>query len=132
MSEYVVRADTTTPADFSGTAFSHLDVRLLVNDERNGAELTGVGQTVYPSGGGTHETHYHPEAEETVIVQSGSGRHRIGDEWYDISEGDVVFIPKGAIHTAVAGDDDDLVIYWVLGGASNLDTAGYVAVDGEG
>ena len=64
MSEYVVRADTTEPADLTGTAFSHLDVRWLVNQERNGAESTGVGQTVYPAGGGTHEAHYHPNAEE--------------------------------------------------------------------
>ena len=77
--EYVVRADTTPPADLSGTAFSHLDVRWLVNEERNGAELTGVGQTIYPAHGGTHEVHLHPKAEEVVIVQSGRGRHLVGD-----------------------------------------------------
>jgi quercetin dioxygenase-like cupin family protein len=132
MDEFVVRADTSPKADLSGTAFSHLDVRWLVNDERNSAELTGIGQTIYPSGGGTHETHYHPNAEETVIVQSGSGRHRVGDEWYDIAAGDVIFVPKGAVHTAVAGDSEDLVIYWVLGGASSLEAAGYVAIEEEG
>ncbi len=128
MAEYVVRADTTPPADLSGTAFSHLDVRWLVNEERNGAALTGVGQTIYPGGGGTHEQHYHPNAEETVIVQSGTGRHRVGDEWYDIGPGDVIFVPRGVIHGAIAGDEN-LVIYWVLGGASTLEGAGYVAVD---
>ena len=44
--EYVVRADTTGPAAFSGTAFSHFDVRWLVNEERNGASLRGVVQTI--------------------------------------------------------------------------------------
>ena len=91
--EYVVRADTTGPADFSGTAFSHLDIRWLVNEERNGATLMGVGQTIYPGGGGTHEIHSHPNAEEVVIVQSGHGRHLVGDTWHNIGPGDVVFIP---------------------------------------
>lgn len=127
--EYVVRADTTAPADLSGTAFSHLDVRMLVGEERNGASLTAVGQTTYPAGGGTHEQHYHADAEEVVIVQSGTGRHRVGDDWYDIGPGDVIFIPRGAIHGAVSGSPDDLVIYWVLGGAASLEAAGYVPIE---
>jgi quercetin dioxygenase-like cupin family protein len=128
MPEYLVRADTTPPSDLSGTAFSHLDVRWLVSTDRSGAHLTGVGQTVYPGGGGTHEIHYHPNAEETVIVQSGAGRHLVDETWYDISAGDVIFVPRGIPHGAVAGDTD-LVIYWVLGGAASLEAAGYVAVE---
>lgn len=127
MGEYVVRADTTEPADLTGTAFSHLDVRWLVSAERNGAELTGVGQTIYPGGGGTHEQHYHPHAEETVIVLSGRGRHRVGDEWHEIGPGDVVFVPRGVVHGAVADGEEDLIILWVLGGASTLEGAGYVS-----
>ena len=129
MPDYVVRADSTPPADLSGTAFSHLDVRWLVNAERNGAELTGVGQTIYPGGGGTHEQHYHPNAEETVLVLAGSGKHRVGEEWYDIGPGDVIFVPKGVVHGAIADGDEDLVIIWVLGGASTLEDAGYVAAE---
>ncbi len=67
-----------------------------------------------------------------MIVTSGKGRHRVGDEWYDIEEGDVVFVPKGVVHTAEAADDSDLVIFWVLAGAANLDGAGYVSVEDEG
>jgi len=125
MREYVVRADTTAPADLTGTAFSHLDVRWLVSRERNGAELTGLGQTVYPARGGTHETHLHPNAEETVIVLTGNGRHLVGDRWYDVRPGDVIFVPRGVVHGAVADTEEDLVILWVLGGASSLEGAGY-------
>lgn len=120
-----MRADSTPPADLSGTAFSHLDVRWLVSGERSGAQLTGVGQTIYPGGGGTHETHSHPNAEEVVIVQSGTGRHLIGNEWHDIGPGDVIFIPRNMVHGCESTGDDDLVIYWVLGGASSLEDAGY-------
>ena len=127
MPEYVTNPETTPPADLSGTAFSHLDVRWLVNEERSGAALTGVGQTTYPGGGGTHEAHYHPNAEETVIVLSGHGTHRVGDETYDIGPGDVVFMPRNVVHTAAAGDED-MVILWVLAGAATLEDAGYVSV----
>ena len=123
--EYVVRADTTGPADFSGTAFSHLDVRWLVNEERNGASLMGVGQTIYPGGGGTHEIHSHPNAEEVVIVQSGHGRHLVGDTWHNIGPGDVVFIPRNTAHAAESVGEKDMVIYWMLGGVGSFEAAGY-------
>jgi len=128
MPEYIVRADTTPPADVSGTAFSHLDVRWLVSDVRNGAELTAIGQTVYPGNGGTHEQHFHPHAEETVIVMSGRGSHRVADTWYDVGPGDVIFVPRNVVHGAIAIGKEDFVILWVLGGASSLEAAGYVSV----
>jgi quercetin dioxygenase-like cupin family protein len=127
MPEHLVNARTTPPADFSDTAFAHLEVKLLVSAERSGSQLTYVGQTTYPAGGATHEAHFHPDAEETIIVQSGTGRHRVGDDWYDLAPGDVLFVPKGAVHTTVSGDEDDLVIFWVLGGAASLEAAGYVS-----
>ncbi len=125
MPEYVVRADTTPRSDFSGTAFAELDVRWLVNAERNGAQLTGIGQTVYPASGASHETHLHPDAEETVIVLSGCGVHRVHDKEYEIRAGDIVFVPRGAVHSAHATGSDDMVVLWVLGGASSLEAAGY-------
>ena len=127
--DVVVRADTTPPARLDGTAFAHLDVRWLVSDARNGAELVGVGQTIYPANGGTHEHHLHPDAEEVVIVMSGSGWHRVGDDIYDITPGDVVFVPRNTAHSACCTSDEDMVILWVLGGAPSLERAGYAAVD---
>ncbi len=129
MPGYLANADTTPLADVSGTAFSHLEVKYLVSSENSNAQLTFLGQTVYPAGGATHEAHYHPNAEETIIVQSGSGRHRVGDEWFDLAPGDILFVPKGSVHTAESGQDDDLVIFWVLGGAGSLETAGYVPAE---
>ena len=127
--EFVVRADTTPPDDVAGTPFSHLDVRQLVGEARNGSELVSVGQTVYPARGGTHEHHLHPHAEEVVIVMSGSGWHRVGDEIYDINPGDVVYVPRNTAHSACCTSDDDMVILWVLGGAPSLERAGYAPVD---
>jgi quercetin dioxygenase-like cupin family protein len=127
--EFVVHPDRTEPSDLTGTAFSHLDVRWLVNDERQGAEMVGVGQTIYPARGGTHDHHLHPDAEEVVIVMSGSGWHRVGDEIYEIGPGDVVFVPRNTAHSACCTSEEDMVILWVLGGVSNLERAGYLSVD---
>jgi len=129
MPGYLVNVGTTPLADLSGTAFSHLEVKYLVSNEHSDTELTFIGQTVYPAGGATHEAHYHPHAEETIIVQSGTGRHRVGDEWFDLAPGDILFVPKGSIHTAESGEDEDLVIFWVMGGAGSLETAGYVPAE---
>ena len=126
--EYVVRADTTPVDDLAGTAFAHLDVRTLVDQVRQGSTLTMVGQTIYPAHGGTHEHHLHPDAEEVVIVTSGSGWHRVGNETYRIGPGDVVFVPRNSPHSAGADGPEDLVIIWVLGGVPSLAAAGYVPV----
>ena len=65
------------------------------------------------------------ETEETVIVMSGRGRHRVGDVWYDVGPGDVIFVPRMTWHGAESVGDEDFVILWVLGGAASLDAAGY-------
>jgi quercetin dioxygenase-like cupin family protein len=121
----VLRADATPRTDAEG-AFAHLDVRWMVG-EHTGAELVTFGQTTYPSGA-THEKHYHPNAEEVVLVTSGRGDQVVGDETLAVGPGDVCFIPRGVPHRITAVSDDDLVIYWVLGGAAGLEAAGYVPV----
>lgn len=126
--EYVVRADSTPPDDVAGTAFAHLDVRTLVGSERQGSTLVTVGRTVYPANGGTHEHHRHPDAEEVVIVLSGTGWHRVDDAVVRIGAGDVVFVPRNCAHSAGADGPEDLEILWVLGGAPSLAIAGYVPV----
>lgn len=128
MTEFVVNPATTDPSDLSDTAFSHLDVRWLVNDVRQGSQHVGVGQTIYPARGGTHEHHLHPLAEEVVIVISGSGWHRVGDSIYSIGPGDVVFVPMNTPHSACCTSDEDMVILWVLGGVPSLERAGYLSV----
>lgn len=124
---YVVRADEVEPGDFSGTAFAHLDVRTLISEDLQGSKEVMVGQTIYPPGE-THEHHLHPDAEEVVIVVSGTGWHRVGDEYFDIGPGDVVFIPAMTAHSAGSDPEATMVILWVLGGVASLARAGYEAV----
>jgi oxalate decarboxylase/phosphoglucose isomerase-like protein (cupin superfamily) len=128
----VLRADTTPRAAGEGP-FGHLDIRWIVDRETAGSTLVAFGQTTYPGGapgeGATHETHYHPNAEEVVLVTSGLAHQVIGDETLRMGPGDVCFIPKGVPHRIEAAADDDLVILWVLAGAASLEDAGYVPVD---
>ncbi len=126
--EYVVRPETTAVDDLTGTAFAHLDVRTLVGADRQSSTRVMVGQTIYPGGGGTHEHHLHPDAEEVVIVTAGSGWHRVGDQAFRIGVGDIVFVPINTPHSAGADGPEDMTILWVLGGASSLEAAGYVSV----
>ena len=40
--------------------------------------------------------------------------------------GDIIFIPRNTLHGAESVGVEELVIYWVLGGAGSLEDAGYV------
>ena len=124
---YVVNVEEVEAGDFSGTAFEHLDVRTLISEDLQGSEEVMVGQTIYPPGE-THEHHLHPDAEEVVIVISGKGWHRVGNAYYDIGPGDVVFVPANTAHSAGSSPEAPMVILWVLGGAPSLERAGYKAV----
>jgi quercetin dioxygenase-like cupin family protein len=122
MSE-VLRADTT-PRNSPEGPFGHLDVRWVVGEE-TGASLIAFGQSTYPKGA-THENHYHPHAEEIVMVLRGRGTQVIGGDAHDVGPGDILFIPKNTLHQMTATSDEDLVILWAFGGAASMETAGYV------
>lgn len=45
--------------------------------------------------------HKHMKHSEHVIVQSGEGVMRLGEKEFNIKEGDVIFIPKGTVHSVI-------------------------------
>lgn len=119
----VLRADTTPRNSLDGP-FGHLDVRWVVGPQ-NGATLISFGQSTYPQGA-THENHYHPNAEEVVMVVSGRGTQIVGDDALDVGAGDVCFVPRNTPHRITGTSDDALVILWAFGGAASMEQAGYV------
>lgn len=119
----VLRADTT-PRNSPEGPFGHLDVRWIVGPQ-TGATLISFGQSTYPQGA-THENHYHPNAEEVVMVVSGRGTQIVGDEALDVGTGDICFIPRSTPHRITGTSDEDLVILWAFGGAASIEQAGYV------
>lgn len=49
--------------------------------------------------GGSTAPHHHPRTEEIYYILEGEGRMQIGDEVRDVSGGDAIAIPPGAVHT---------------------------------
>jgi pimeloyl-ACP methyl ester carboxylesterase/quercetin dioxygenase-like cupin family protein len=122
----ILRADTT-PRNPREGPFGHLDVRWVVG-AHTGASLIAFGQSTYPFQA-THENHYHPNAEEVVMVVSGRGTQIVGDAALDLAPGDICFIPRNTPHRITGtSDQEDLVILWAFGGAASIDEAGYVSL----
>ncbi len=91
-----------------------------------GASLIAFGQSTYPFGA-THENHYHPDADEVVIVVKGRGTQMVGDASLDLGPGDICLIPRSIPHRITGtSEDEDLVILWAFGGAADMEQAGYV------
>lgn len=119
----VLRADTT-PRNSKDGPFGHLDVRWVVGPP-SGATLIAFGQSTYPCQA-THENHFHPNAEEVVMVVSGRGTQIVGDDALDLGAGDICFIPRDTPHRITGTSEEDLVILWAFGGAASIEQAGYV------
>jgi mannose-6-phosphate isomerase-like protein (cupin superfamily) len=80
----------------------------LCNDRLSPGALQTLGlSTILP--GRQNPLHYHPNCEELLYVLSGCGRHRIGDEFVDVSPGTTVRIPTGTVHNLVNTGGEPLV-----------------------
>ena len=53
--------------------------------------------------------HYHPNCEEILYVQHGSGKHLLGEEWIAVRSGSVVRIPVGMKHQLVNEGGDTMI-----------------------
>lgn len=66
---------------------------------------------VAPGGHTSYERHEH---EHVVIVISGQGRVRLGDEWHDVDEHDVVHVPSQTPHQFSAGSKNAFGILCIV------------------
>jgi len=46
----------------------------------------------------THKKHVHKDAEEVIYILSGKGISGIWETEEEMSEGDTMFVPRGAVH----------------------------------
>jgi len=51
--------------------------------------------------GEQNPVHHHPNCDEVLHVIKGRIRHRVGAEYVEMTTGDTISIPKGAIHNAL-------------------------------
>lgn len=92
--------------------------RWFVSPAKQGA-LTTFGEAWIPAGAG-HGRHNHPDSEEILYVLSGRGDQMVNDDpSFELSPGDVVYIPVGIYHAtfAVGWEPLRLIVVHAPGGA---------------
>jgi quercetin dioxygenase-like cupin family protein len=93
--------------------------------EEVGAKYGTFGYAELPSGS-IHELHTHPNADEVFYVISGHGIAKSGDEEFEISAGDTVFVPCGEPHYFKNTNENiSLIAVFAYMGAPSLEKAGY-------
>ncbi|WP_158737257.1 cupin domain-containing protein [Alteribacillus sp. YIM 98480] len=118
-----LRKDNNLSAD---EGWVKMDVKWVCTEHTMGSEHSVFGHTIFEPGGGAHELHTHPNAEEILYVIKGHGIAISGDEEFDIGPGDLVFVPKGEKHFFKnTHSTENLETVWVYGGAPSLEKAGY-------
>ncbi|GGL86402.1 cupin domain-containing protein [Nakamurella endophytica] len=60
--------------------------------------VNSQGEVIILPGAG-HAPHQHDGADELLYVVSGAGRQTVGDQDFDIAEGDLVYIPRATVHS---------------------------------
>jgi quercetin dioxygenase-like cupin family protein len=79
--------------------------RVLIGRKENAPGIAMRYFEVQPGGNSALESH--PEIHE-VFVLKGKGRVLMGEEFFDIHEGDVVYIEPNERHEFLAGPDEAL------------------------
>ena len=104
--------------------WANMRVQFLIDEESAGSDQLVVGRTVLPPGA-RHERHLHPNADEFLVVLSGSGEIYTDEGEEPAGEGDVVFTPAGHWHGFNNTSAEDVLLLWGWRGAGSLEKAGY-------
>jgi len=83
-----------------GKAFDHILVEQLNSDEHGTTFLIWVKDQV--------AAHFHESHTEHVYILAGKGIMRIGEVEREISEGDLLFIPQGMVHSLIVTSDQPM------------------------
>lgn len=89
------------------------DTYYLITPENSQSRILSFGYTVvYPMGRTTG--HSHDDLEEVYLYIHGRGLMRIDDEFFEIKEGDVVYIPPGKYHVTYNPGTIPLRFIWAM------------------
>lgn len=89
----------------------------------NGAIFPGAAQTLgvcHLFAGKRNPLHYHPNCEEILYVQQGTGKHLLDDQWIAVRPGAVVRIPIGMKHQLINEGTDTLITIIAFSSADRL------------
>lgn len=84
------------PAELFGDEAPGVTIRVLIDDEKDGAPVYVLRMIEIAPGGNTPD-HSHPFEHENFVID-GSGSVMIEGEWHDVSPGDLIFVPPGVRH----------------------------------
>lgn len=85
------------------------EIREFAGIPSGNASNQSLAEATVPAGRDTIE-HYHRRTEEIYFFTRGSGRMRLGEDEFDVQEGDCVVIPPGERHKLWADAAGDLVL----------------------
>tara|TARA_B110000003_G_scaffold273462_1_gene311250 strand:+ start:3100 stop:3561 length:462 start_codon:yes stop_codon:yes gene_type:complete len=90
-------------------SFMGMDLVWKVVNEPKGELLTFV--QIAPPGGGV-PMHIHHNEDESIYLLQGSLRFQLGDEVFDVNEGDTVYMPRGKAHGfRITGDKPAHILF---------------------
>jgi quercetin dioxygenase-like cupin family protein len=87
--------------------------KLLISPSM-GSALTGC-QVIYHRPGETYTVQLHPISEVVIEVFKGSGEVFLGEFWYEVGRGDVIYVPENVKHgtrNPAASSDEFICYYW--------------------
>jgi len=82
----------------------------LIGNKAGGSTRHSLAQIVLPPGKASRK-HYHPEAEESYYILSGHGKVIIDDVSQDLTGGDAIMVPTGAVHQIFNTSGNELLIF---------------------
>jgi quercetin dioxygenase-like cupin family protein len=107
LSTLVVQRESLPVEDFGwGTLQWLANARLLP-----GAEQTVGISMIRP--GRRNPLHYHPNCEELLLVERGTGRHRLDGAWVPLRPGTLIRVPRNVHHQLINEGADEMVC-WIV------------------
>jgi quercetin dioxygenase-like cupin family protein len=101
---------------------------VLVDKDTKGAEDITFAHCTFDAKTSVHKRHVHPHAEEVIYILSGKGMSGIGNSEVVMSQGDTMFVPRGAIHWFYNPFDEPVEMIFIYTKPS-LGSAGYEVVE---
>ena len=92
------------PAEIFGDDAPGVSIRWVIDEEKDGAPVYALRVIEVAPGGHTPD-HTHPFEHENFIME-GQGRVQIEGKWFEVTVGDIVFVPPNTQHTYVNTGDE--------------------------
>ena len=92
------------PAEIFGDDAPGVSIRWVIDEEKDGAPIYALRVIEVAPGGHTPD-HTHPFEHENFIIE-GTGRVQIEGKWFEVTVGDIVFVPPNIQHTYVNTGDN--------------------------